>query len=142
MTAQKTTVTAKKKHAATKTRKTGVRSLPSSVEGVHQTVKGTIGRRRPSAVPGKPATRGGTGQNAEAGTIKRSVTLDKTLDEAAHRIAGDRGFSEFVNDAVRLRVQQHLIADDIAQYERERGKIPDDVRANAVAKVTAWLSGK
>lgn len=75
-------------------------------------------------------------------TVKRSITLDENLDAAAHRIAGDRGFSDFVNEAVRLRVQQYAIANDVARHEREKGPIPAKTRIRAEDKVTRWLGKK
>jgi len=65
------------------------------------------------------------------GTIKRSVTLDKGLDEQAHALVGDRGFSALVNTALETELQRRRIDDWLAEREAELGPIPDAVLERA-----------
>lgn len=66
-----------------------------------------------------------------SGTIKRSITLDKGLDERAHTLVGDRGFSALVNTALETELQRRRIDDWLEEREVELGPIPDDALERA-----------
>jgi post-segregation antitoxin (ccd killing protein) len=72
-----------------------------------------------------------TPKSVPAGTIKRSVTLDKRLDEKAHALVGDRGFSALVNTALATELQRRRIDDWLAEREAELGPIPDEALERA-----------
>jgi len=92
------------------------------------TVKKTAAKKQPR-VKAPPPT-----------MVKRSVTLERFWDEAAHDLVGDRGFSELVNDAVKRAVQRLLIERDLAAYEAEHGAISQAARDHAKAQVEKYLA--
>jgi hypothetical protein len=62
------------------------------------------------------------GQEASK-TIKRSVTIRLDLDEEAHEIVGERGFSALVNDGLERAIQARRITSLIEEYEAAHGVI-------------------
>lgn len=60
-----------------------------------------------------------------SGTVKRSVTIDRALDEQAHRLVGDRGFSALVSSALESELQHRRIDDWLAEREAKLGPIPE-----------------
>ena len=54
---------------------------------------------------------------------KRSVTIRPDLDDAIHDIAGNRGYSEFVNDAVLMALQARGIDESLEDAAREYGPL-------------------
>ncbi len=72
--------------------------------------------------------------------VKRSVTIERTVDEAAHALVGDRGFSELVNDAVKRVVQRRLLEQDVVEYELKHGPISAKHREYAKLAVEKYLA--
>lgn len=59
---------------------------------------------------------------------KISVTLDPDIAAELDRIAGHRGRSSFVNEAVRQKLQATRIRQMLSEMETEVGPIPEDVQ--------------
>lgn len=68
-------------------------------------------------------------------TTKRSVAFDPAVAAEALALAGERGFSRFVNDAVAQRLQAIRIEALYAEFVERTGPVPDDVRREVAA---AW----
>jgi hypothetical protein len=64
---------------------------------------------------------------------KRSVALDSELVDAAVRLAGPRGFSRLMNEALRLYLQREAVEALEAEFTREYGPIPPEVQAEVEA---------
>ena len=61
-------------------------------------------------------------------TEKVSLSLDQEILEKARRVAGPRGLSALVNDALRLRVQHERLRALLAEMDAEFGPVrPEDV---------------
>ena len=58
---------------------------------------------------------------------KVSVTLAPEVADELRRVAGRRGLSAFVNDAVRQQLQAVRLRRLLADLEREHGPIPDAI---------------
>ena len=61
--------------------------------------------------------------------VKRSITIRPEVDEALRDIAGDREYSQVVNEALLLYVQARGIDKIVRDIEAVKGPITDDVRA-------------
>jgi O-methyltransferase involved in polyketide biosynthesis len=61
--------------------------------------------------------------------VKRSVTIRPEVDAALRDIAGDREYSQVVNEALLLYVQARGIDRIIADIEAENGPISAEVMA-------------
>jgi hypothetical protein len=59
---------------------------------------------------------------------KLSVTLEPKVADELRKVAGPRGISAFVNEAVRQQLQAHRVRRMLDRMEREAGPIPDDVQ--------------
>jgi hypothetical protein len=60
--------------------------------------------------------------------VKISVTLDPKIAEELRQVAGPRGQSSFVNDAVRRQLQTLRLRNLLDEMEAEAGPIPDDIQ--------------
>jgi hypothetical protein len=59
---------------------------------------------------------------------KVSLSLDREIVDKARRIAGPRGLSALVNDALRLRLQQERLRALLAEMDAEFGPVrPEDM---------------
>lgn len=58
---------------------------------------------------------------------KVSLSLDAALVATARRVAGHRGLSALVNDALRIKLQHERLRTLLAQMDAEFGRIPADV---------------
>ena len=59
---------------------------------------------------------------------KVSLSLDREIVDKARRIAGPRGLSALVNDALRLRLQQERLRALLAEMDAEYGPVrPEDM---------------
>jgi hypothetical protein len=70
-----------------------------------------------------------------AGTVKRSFTISRELDERAHDLVGVRGYSALVNEALREKLQSEATKSIIAAYEAKHGPIPEELRRRARKKI-------
>ncbi len=59
---------------------------------------------------------------------KISVTLAPEVEAELRRVAGARGMSAFVNEAVRQRLQASRLRNMLDEMAVESGPIPEDVR--------------
>ena len=59
---------------------------------------------------------------------KISVTLEAETEAELRRVAGPRGVSAFVNEAVRQQLQAARLRQMVDEMEAESGPIPEDVR--------------
>ena len=57
---------------------------------------------------------------------KVSLSLDREIVDKARRIAGPRGLSALVNDALRLRLQQERLRALLAEMDAEFGPVPPE----------------
>lgn len=61
-------------------------------------------------------------------TEKVSLTLSQTaLDEARSRV-GRRGLSEFIDEALQLRLQHDRLKKLLADLDAEYGPVPEEIR--------------
>lgn len=60
--------------------------------------------------------------------VKISVTLEPTVAEELRQIAGPRGQSAFVNEAVRQQLQSLRVRKLLDEMEGESGSVPDTIR--------------
>lgn len=60
--------------------------------------------------------------------LKKSVAFDAAVGREALAVAGERGFSRFVNDAVAQRLQAIRIEGGYAEFVRKHGPVPDEIR--------------
>jgi hypothetical protein len=63
--------------------------------------------------------------------VRRSVSLDPDIDAMAHRLAGDRDFSTFVNEALRRDIQRTQMLGLLRDLDEEFGAVGDAARARA-----------
>ena len=59
---------------------------------------------------------------------KISVTLEPAVEAELRRVAGARGMSAFVNEAIRQRLQANRLRHMLDEMTAESGPIPEDVR--------------
>jgi hypothetical protein len=59
---------------------------------------------------------------------KISVTLESDVETELRQVAGTRGVSAFVNEAVRQQLQAVRLRRLLDEMEAESGPIPQDVR--------------
>jgi hypothetical protein len=59
---------------------------------------------------------------------KISVTLEPAVEAELRRVAGARGMSAFVNEAIRQRLQATRLRHMLDEMTAESGPIPEDVR--------------
>ena len=59
---------------------------------------------------------------------KLSITLEPEVASELREVAGERGLSSFVNDAVRQRLQAIRIKKLLDDMDTEAGPVPDDVQ--------------
>ncbi len=57
---------------------------------------------------------------------KVSLSLDREIVDKARRIAGPRGLSALVNEALRLRLQQERLRVLLAEMDAEFGPVPPE----------------
>lgn len=69
------------------------------------------------------------------GTVKRSFTISKDIDDRAHELVGSRGYSALVNEALREKIQYASVKQFVAEYEAEHGAIPKAEREAARKKI-------
>lgn len=60
---------------------------------------------------------------------KRSVALEEEVVQEALALAGKRGFSRFVNDALRLHIQQRRIEELEQELAEEHGPLTPETKA-------------
>lgn len=72
--------------------------------------------------------------------VKRSVSIDADVETEALEIIGERGFSGYVNEALRRENQRQRVLARVARYEAEHGPIPDELQAKADKAVRTWLA--
>lgn len=65
------------------------------------------------------------------GVEKISLSLDSVLVRQARQVAGPRGLSALVNDALRIRLQHERLRRLLADMDAEFGPISDEERARA-----------
>jgi len=63
--------------------------------------------------------------------IRRSVSLDPDVDAMAHRLAGDRDFSSFVNEALRRDIQRTQMLGLLRDLDEEFGTVGEAAKAKA-----------
>ena len=64
---------------------------------------------------------------------KVSLSLDADLVARARRVAGHRGLSALVNDALRIKLQHERLRSLLAQMDDEFGPVPPEVLDRARA---------
>jgi len=57
-----------------------------------------------------------------------SVTLESKVADELRQVAGPRGISAFVNEAVRQQLQAHRVRKMLDRMEAKAGPISDDVQ--------------
>ena len=62
-------------------------------------------------------------KQSKAGTVKRSVTLRNDVDAGIQRIAGQRGYSAFLNEAAVLALQAQGVGEWLAAFEKRQGPL-------------------
>jgi Arc/MetJ family transcription regulator len=62
---------------------------------------------------------------------KVSISVDETLLEEARKVAGARGLSSFVNDALRVRLQHERLRRLLDEMDAEHGPVPEEEIARA-----------
>ncbi len=60
---------------------------------------------------------------------KLSVTLDPRVAAELRAVAGPRGVSAFINDAVRQQLQARRVQQLLNEMDKEFGPVPEDVVA-------------
>ena len=60
---------------------------------------------------------------------KRSVALEEEVVQEALELAGERGFSRFVNDALRLYIQRRRIEELEQELAKEHGPLTPETKA-------------
>ncbi|RIK04940.1 MAG: CopG family transcriptional regulator [Acidobacteria bacterium] len=60
-------------------------------------------------------------------TVKVSLTLDEDLVDAARNLAGSRGLSGYVNEALMRRIQHDRLVGLLNEMEQEAGPIDDAI---------------
>ena len=66
--------------------------------------------------------------------LKKSVAFDEKVGREALEVAGEGGFSRFVNDAVAQRLQQIRIKTLLAEMDAEFGPVPEEIRREVAAE--------
>jgi O-methyltransferase involved in polyketide biosynthesis len=67
--------------------------------------------------------------------VKRSITIRPDLDQALREIAGNREYSQVVNEALLLYVQARGIDRIVAEIEAESGPITAEVLADVDRRI-------
>jgi hypothetical protein len=86
--------------------------------------------RRP-AVPGRPqgdATTTAAGRTRTQTVVKRSVSLDATIDRELTRRFGAGGKSRFLNEAARDALARLQVTELLARYDTEDGSVPHEIQ--------------
>ena len=65
-------------------------------------------------------------QAAPTGTVKRSLTVGKDVDEQVRNVAGAGGYSAFMNDAAVMALQARGIREWLVDFEARYGAISED----------------
>lgn len=63
--------------------------------------------------------------------VKRSVTLDEEVASAIEGAVGDRGFSAWLNDAARSKLDRDNVRALLAELDDEFGPVPPEVAEEA-----------
>ena len=61
--------------------------------------------------------------------VKRSVAIEEDVAQEALELAGERGFSRFVNDALRLYIQRRRIEEIEREFVKEYGPLTPETKA-------------
>lgn len=61
-------------------------------------------------------------------STKFTISLDKKVADELRRVAGPRGISEFVNDAVKRRLQAVRLQKMLDEMDEEFGPVPEQVQ--------------
>ncbi len=71
---------------------------------------------------------------SKASTIKRSITIEASVDERAHELVGERGFSALVNQALANEVQRRRTQELLRELDSEYGPLTEeDLREGRLA---------
>ena len=71
---------------------------------------------------------------SKASTIKRSITIEASVDERAHELVGERGFSALVNQALTNEVQRRRTQELLRELDAEYGPLTEeDLREGRLA---------
>jgi hypothetical protein len=81
-------------------------------------------------------------RTAVGGTVKRSVTIGKDVDEQVRKVAGAGGFSAFMNDAALMALQAQGIREWLIDFEAEHGAITEEEMQNARRRLAAAGSAR
>jgi hypothetical protein len=76
-------------------------------------------------------------RTAIGGTVKRSVTIGKDVDEQVRKLAGAGGFSAFLNDAALMALQAQGIRDWLVDFEAQHGAITEEEMQAARRRLAA-----
>lgn len=60
--------------------------------------------------------------------VRISVTLDADVADELRRVAGPRGLSAFVNDAIERRLQAVRLQAMLDEMDRESGPVPEHIQ--------------
>jgi hypothetical protein len=71
--------------------------------------------------------------------VKKSVAFDAAVAREAVALAGEGGFSRFVNDLVAQRLQAIRIEKMLAEMDAEFGPVPPEIAAEVDAEWDAAL---
>jgi hypothetical protein len=74
--------------------------------------------------------------------LKKSVAFDEKVGREALAVAGEGGFSAFVNEAVALRLQRMRIQALFNAWDAEFGPVPDEVQREVEAEWAAFDAGR
>ena len=91
----------------------------------------TISRSKKPKAKAHAALKGKAPVAGRRNAIRRSVSLDPDVDAMAHRLAGDRDFSSFVNDALRRDIQRTQMLGLLRDLDEELGPVGDAAKARA-----------
>jgi Arc/MetJ family transcription regulator len=70
---------------------------------------------------------------------KVSLSLDSAILAEARQVAGRRGLSSLVNEALRIKLQHERLRRLLAEMDRELGPVPD---AELERARKAWPAGR
>lgn len=97
---------------------------------------------RGGATPHSTPYTSARGGSKLSGTVKRSVTFSSDVDERAHELVGDRGFSSFVNEATRAALNLMATSQIVQEYEAKHGVITEEEMAKARTMLKKARSGR
>lgn len=66
--------------------------------------------------------------------LKKSVAFDEKVGREAIEVAGEGGFSRFVNDAVAWQLQRLRLAALFDEWNEAFGPVPEDARQEVAAQ--------